>query len=90
MALSHAAYLSDQPTRAAIWCDRSAGGSRRCIPLQFLMQWDDEGMERQPTLDLFDAFGAKEKTLHADLGGHAGVPWFEVDAAAQFFTRHLS
>ena len=60
------------------------------IPLQFLLQWDDEGMERQPVLDLFDAFGTKEKTLHANLGGHAGVPWFEVDAAARFFTRHLS
>jgi hypothetical protein len=59
------------------------------VPLQFLMQWDDEGMERQPTLDLFDAFGAKEKTLHANLGGHAGTPWFEVDDAARFFTRHL-
>jgi hypothetical protein len=58
-------------------------------PLQFLMQWDDEGMERQPTLDLFDAFGAKEKTLHANLGGHAGTPWFEVDDGARFFTRHL-
>ena len=60
------------------------------IPLQFLLQWDDERMERQPALDLFDAFGTKEKTLHANLGGHAGVPWFEVDAAARFFTRHLS
>lgn len=60
------------------------------IPLQFLLQWDDEGMERQPVLDLFDAFGTKEKTLHANLGGHAGVPWFEVDAAARFFARHLS
>ena len=50
------------------------------IPLQFLLQWDDEGMERQPVLDLFDAFGTKEKTLHANLGGHAAVPWFEVDA----------
>jgi len=60
------------------------------IPLQFLLQWDDEGMERQPALDLFDAFGTKEKTLHANLGGHAGVPWFEVDAAARFFARHLS
>jgi dienelactone hydrolase len=59
------------------------------IPLQFLLQWDDEGMERQPVLDLFDAFGTKEKTLHANLGGHAGVPWFEVDAAARFFARHL-
>lgn len=60
------------------------------IPLQFLMQWDDEGMARQPTLDLFDAFGAKEKTLHANLGGHAGTPWFEVDDGARFFTRHLT
>jgi pimeloyl-ACP methyl ester carboxylesterase len=59
------------------------------IPLQFLLQWDDEGMERQPALDLFDVFGAREKTLHANLGGHAGVPWFEVDDAARFFTRHL-
>jgi hypothetical protein len=59
------------------------------IPLLFLMQWDDEGMERQPTLDLFDAFGTKEKTPHANLGGHAGTPWFEVDDGARFFTRHL-
>jgi len=59
------------------------------IPLQFLLQWDDEGMERQPTLDLFDAFGTREKTLHANLGGHAGVPWFEVDDGARFFARHL-
>jgi hypothetical protein len=60
------------------------------LPLLFLMQWDDEGMERQPTLDLFDAFGSKEKTLHANLGGHAGTPSFEVDDAARFFTRHLT
>ena len=59
------------------------------IPLQFLMQWDDEGMERQPVLDLFDAFGTREKTLHANLGGHAGTPWFEVDDGARFFSRHL-
>ncbi len=60
------------------------------IPLQFLLQWDDEGMERQPVLDLFDAFGTKEKTLHANLGGHAGTPWFEVDDGARFFARHLT
>ena len=59
------------------------------IPLQFLLQWDDEGMERQPVLDLFDTFGTKQKTLHANLGGHAGTPWFEVDDGARFFTRHL-
>jgi hypothetical protein len=60
------------------------------IPLQVLLQWDDEGNDRQLALDLFDAFGSKEKTLHANLGGHTGVPSFELDAAARFFARHLS
>lgn len=59
------------------------------IPLQFLLQWDDEGNDRQVALDLFDAFGTGEKTLHANLGGHAGTPWFEVDDGARFFARHL-
>ena len=62
---------------------------RVTIPLLFLLQWDDEGNDRQSALDLFDAFGSKEKTLHANLGGHAGVPWFEVDDGARFFARHL-
>jgi hypothetical protein len=60
------------------------------IPLHVLLQWDDEGNDRQQALDLFDAFGSKEKTLHANLGGHTGIPQFAGDAAAQFFTRHLS
>ena len=59
------------------------------IPLLFLMQWDDEGNDRQLALDLFDAFGSREKTLHANLGGHAGTPWFEVDDGDRFFDRHL-
>ncbi|MEV4436221.1 alpha/beta hydrolase [Streptomyces sp. NPDC049585] len=59
------------------------------IPLHVLLQWDDEGNDRQAALDLFDAFGSKEKTLHANMGGHTGVPAFAADAAAQFFTRHL-
>ncbi|MGW7290015.1 alpha/beta hydrolase, partial [Streptomyces sp. NPDC054847] len=40
------------------------------IPLHVLLQWDDEGNDRQAALDLFDAFGSKEKTLHANMGGH--------------------
>ncbi|GCE43588.1 hypothetical protein Rhow_007818 [Rhodococcus wratislaviensis] len=59
------------------------------IPLQVLLQWDDEGNDRQQALDLFDAFGSKEKTLHANMGGHTGVPQFEVDDGNRFFTRHL-
>jgi hypothetical protein len=38
------------------------------IPLQVLLQWDDEGNDRQLALDLFDVFGSKEKTLHAQYG----------------------
>ena len=59
------------------------------IPLQVLLQWDDEGNDRQMALDLFDAFGTKEKTLHANMGGHTGVPQFEGDAGDRFFARHL-
>ncbi|MEU7154788.1 alpha/beta hydrolase [Streptomyces sp. NPDC045456] len=59
------------------------------IPLHVLLQWDDEGNDRQAALDLFDAFGSKEKTLHANMGGHTGIPQFAGDAAGQFLTRHL-
>jgi hypothetical protein len=60
------------------------------IPLHVLLQWDDEGNDRQLALDLFDAFGSKEKTLQANMGGHTGVPQFAGDDAARFFVRHLS
>src|SRR6195952_1814076 len=59
------------------------------IPLQVLLQWDDEGNDRQAALDLFDAFGSKQKTLHANMGGHTGVPQFEGDDGNRFFLRHL-
>ncbi|HSA54017.1 MAG TPA: alpha/beta hydrolase [Yinghuangia sp.] len=59
------------------------------IPLLFLLQWDDEGNPRQRALDLFDAFGSKEKTLHANMGGHTGTPWFEAEDKNRFFGRHL-
>lgn len=59
------------------------------IPLLVLLQWDDEGNDRQMALDLFDAFGSREKTLHANMGGHTGVPGFEGDDGSRFFARHL-
>jgi dienelactone hydrolase len=59
------------------------------IPLLVLLQWDDEGNDRQKALDLFDAFGSTQKTLHANTGGHTGVPQFEGDDASRFFARHL-
>ncbi len=59
------------------------------IPLHVLLQWDDEGNDRQAALDLFDAFGSKEKTLLANMGGHTGVPPSAGEDAAGFFSRHL-
>ncbi|UNO38382.1 alpha/beta hydrolase [Streptomyces sp. MST-110588] len=59
------------------------------IPLHVLLQWDDEGNDRQAALDLFDAFGSREKSLYANMGGHTGVPQFAGETAAQFFARHL-
>jgi dienelactone hydrolase len=59
------------------------------VPLLFLLQWDDEGNPRQRALDLFHAFGSKEKTLHANMGGHVGTPWFELEDGGRFFDRHL-
>ncbi|MDX3056781.1 alpha/beta hydrolase [Streptomyces sp. NE06-03E] len=59
------------------------------VPLLLLLQWDDEGNPRQRALDLFDAFGTEEKTLHANTGGHTGTPWFEVEDGDRFFGRHL-
>ncbi len=59
------------------------------IPLHVLLQWDDEGNDRRAALDLFDAFGSREKTLQANLGGHRGVPEFAGEDAARFFVRHL-
>lgn len=63
---------------------------RVTIPLHVLLQWDDEHNDRQAALDLFDAFGSTEKSLHANMGGHAGVPAYAGEDAAGFFVRHLS
>ena len=60
------------------------------VPVQFLLQWDDELVERQSGLALFDAFASAEKTLHANSGTHLQVPRFEVESSARFFARHLS
>jgi len=60
------------------------------IPVHVLLQWDDQGNDRQLALELFDAFGSEEKTLEANMGGHTGVPQFAGESAARFFARHLS
>lgn len=62
---------------------------RVTIPVHVLLQWDDKGNDRQDALTLFDAFGSKEKTLYASMGGHTGVPVHAGEDAARFFARHL-
>ncbi|WP_300613844.1 alpha/beta hydrolase [Trebonia sp.] len=60
------------------------------VPVEFLLQWDDEIVPREAGLALFDAIGSAEKTLHANPGGHMDVPMFEVDSSERFFARHLT
>jgi dienelactone hydrolase len=60
---------------------------RITVPIQFLLPWDDEYVDRQSALALFDAFAATEKTLHANPGDHRTVRWFGVDK--EFLARHL-
>lgn len=60
------------------------------IPVHMLLQWDDEGNDRQMALDLFDAFGSTAKTLQANLGGHTCVPQRAGEDVARLFTRHLT
>jgi dienelactone hydrolase len=59
------------------------------VPVQVLVQWDDEQVPRDQSLALFDAFGSAEKTLHANPGRHAELPRFETDSSLRFFGRHL-
>ncbi|MET9849349.1 alpha/beta fold hydrolase [Streptomyces ossamyceticus] len=69
----------------------SAEAARRItVPVEFLVQWDDERVPREQGLALFDALGSAEKTLHANPGGHGEIPRFELDSTIRFFARHLS
>jgi hypothetical protein len=60
---------------------------RITVPVQFLLPWDDEHVDRQSALALFDAFASEEKTLHANPGDHRTIRWFGVDD--EFLARHL-
>jgi alpha-beta hydrolase superfamily lysophospholipase len=60
---------------------------RVTVPVQFLLPWDDEYVDRQSALALFDAFASQEKTLHAKPGDHRNVRWLGVDDS--FLARHL-
>jgi dienelactone hydrolase len=58
--------------------------ARVTVPVRFLLQWDDQLIARDAGLAMFDAFGTRHKTLHANPGGHGEVPESEVDSAVRF------
>jgi dienelactone hydrolase len=64
--------------------------ARITVPVEFLVQWDDERVPRAAALALFDALASTEKTLHANPGGHGELPAFELQSSLRFFARHLS
>jgi pimeloyl-ACP methyl ester carboxylesterase len=72
------------------WPDALAETAKQItIPIEFMLQWDDEHIPRESGLVLFNAFASKEKTLHANAGKHKELPRFEADSAVRFFGRHL-
>ncbi|MDG4826212.1 alpha/beta hydrolase [Asanoa sp. WMMD1127] len=73
------------------WPDALAGTAKEItVPVQYVLQWDDEHIPREAGLALFDAFGSAEKTLHANAGRHKDLPRFESEDAVAFFARHLA
>jgi pimeloyl-ACP methyl ester carboxylesterase len=66
-----------------------AAAAQITVPVEFILQWDDELVPRDSVLALFDALACAEKTLHANAGRHMAVPAFEMDSAQRFFERHL-
>lgn len=67
-----------------------ADAARITIPVEFLVQWDDERVPREQSLALFDAFASADKTLHANPGKHGDMPAHELDSSLTFFSRHLT
>jgi hypothetical protein len=85
--------VADPRIRAAIFggvfvYDALLEAARRVtIPIEFLLPWDDEEIDRESGFALFDAFASEEKTLHAFPGSHFRVPAERIDT--QFFSRRL-
>lgn len=59
------------------------------IPLIFVYQRSDSLMTLQSGIDLFDAFGSSDKTMHINPGGHVAIPVSEREKWKPFFVSHL-
>jgi len=71
-------FVYDAITRAA---------KQVTVPIEFLLPWNDDEIDRESGLALFDEFGSQDKTLHAFPGSHFTVPVERIDT--RFFTRLL-
>jgi alpha-beta hydrolase superfamily lysophospholipase len=66
-----------------------ADAPRISCPVRFLLQWDDEIVDRQSGLDLFDALGTQKKDLRAHPGLHSAVPPPAFRDTVTFLAGHL-
>lgn len=66
-----------------------ADAARVICPVRFLLQWDDELIDRQAGLDLFSALGSEVKSLHANPGLHSAVPPREFRDTVGFLASYL-
>jgi dienelactone hydrolase len=60
------------------------------IPLQFIVQWQDELITPDRCVALYEMFGSTEKMLIANQGAHAAVPPHVFPINDGFFQRHLT
>jgi hypothetical protein len=63
---------------------------RITVPLRYAVQWDDPIRSRQYSIDLFEAFGSADKSMHINPGGHGDIPVAESNSWDEFFQRHLN
>jgi dienelactone hydrolase len=59
------------------------------VPVEFVLQWEDEIVPRDAGIALFNAIAAAEKSLHVNPGKHVEVPAYERASWERFYQRHL-
>lgn len=67
----------------------AAAAARVSVPVEFVLQWEDEIVPREAGIAMFNAIAAREKSLHVNPGKHVEVPNHERDSWERFYQRHL-
>ena len=57
-------------------------------PVFYLMQWDDEIINRERYFNLFDAVGSDNKRMHVNPGAHASMAKDEIQFTLDFILGH--